>query len=37
LRKRGGDTTALFAQALDKLAAQDALSPYDALFKIDSS
>jgi hypothetical protein len=37
LRKRGGDTTALFARALDQLAAQDALSPYDALFKIDSS
>ena len=37
LRKRGGDTTALFARALDQLAAHDALSPYDALFKIDSS
>lgn len=37
LRKRGGDTTARFARALDQLAAQDALSPYDALFKIDSS
>ena len=37
LRKRGGDTTALFAHALDQLATQDALSPYDALFKIDSS
>jgi transposase len=37
LRKRGGDTTALFAHALDQLAAQDTLSPFDALFKIDSS
>lgn len=37
LRKRGGDTTALFAHALDQLAADDALRPYDALFKIDSS
>lgn len=37
LRKRGADTTARFARALDQLAAQDALSPYDALFKIDSS
>jgi hypothetical protein len=37
LRKRGGDTTALFARSLDHLAAQDALSPYDALFKLDSS
>lgn len=37
LRKRGGDTTALFAQALDRLAAQDAPSPYDVLFKTDSS
>lgn len=37
LRQRGGDTTALFAQLLDKLAAQDALNPSDALFKIDSS
>lgn len=37
LRKRGGDTTALFAQALDRLAAQEALFPYDALFKLDSS
>jgi hypothetical protein len=32
LRKRGGDTTARFAHALDQLAAQDALCPYDALF-----
>ena len=37
LRKRGGNTTALFAHALDQLATHDALSPYDALFKIDSS
>lgn len=37
LRQRGGDTTARFAHALDQLATQDALSPYDALFKIDSS
>lgn len=37
LRKRGGDTTARFAHALDQLAAQDTLSPYDALFNIDSS
>jgi len=37
LRQRGGDTTARLAHALDQLAAQDALSPYDALFKIDSS
>lgn len=37
LRKRGGDTTALFAHALDQLAAHDTFSPYDALFKIDSS
>jgi transposase len=37
LRKRGGDTTAQFAHALDQLAAQDSLSPCDALFKIDSS
>jgi transposase len=37
LRKRGGDTTALFAKALDQLAAQNALSPYEALFNIDSS
>ena len=37
LRQRGGDTTARFAHALDQLAAQDALSPYEALFKIDSS
>lgn len=37
LGNRTGNTTALFAQALDHLAAHDALSPYDALFKIDSS
>ena len=37
LRKRGTDTTALFAQALDRLSAEGTLSPYDALFKIDSS
>ena len=37
LRKCGGDTAALFAKALDQLAAENALSPYDALFKIDSS
>lgn len=37
LRKRGGDTSALFAQALDRLAAKHTLSPYDALFTIDSS
>jgi hypothetical protein len=37
LRKRGGDTTTLFAQALDRLAARHTLSPYEALFQIDSS
>jgi transposase len=37
LRKRGGDIAARLAQALDQLAAHDTLSPYDALFKIDSS
>lgn len=37
LRKRGGDTTALFGRALNALATQGALSPYDALFKVDSS
>ena len=37
LRKRGGDPTALFGRALNTLATQDALIPYDALFKIDSS
>jgi len=37
LRKRGANTTALFEGALNALAAQDALSPYDVLFKIDSS
>jgi len=37
LQKRGGDTTARFERALNALAAQEALSPYDALFKIDSS
>lgn len=37
LRKRGGNATALFVRALNALAVDDALSPYDALFKIDSS
>jgi transposase len=37
LRKRGGDTTALFAQALNALADDNALSPYDAVFKVDTS
>lgn len=37
LRKRGGDTTAVFGRALNALATQDALNPYDALFKVDSS
>lgn len=37
LRKRGGDPTARFTRALDALAAQDSLNPYDALFAIDSS
>lgn len=37
LRKRGGDTTQLFEQALKTLAQEDALCPYDVLFKIDSS
>ena len=37
LRKRGGDPTASFERGLNALAANDALNPYDALFKIDSS
>lgn len=37
LRKSGADTAARFERALSHLAAQDALNPYDALFKIDSS
>lgn len=37
LRKRGGDPTARFARALDALAAQDSLNPYEALFPDDSS
>lgn len=37
LRKRGGDTTASFKRALNMLADDDALHPYDALFKVDSS
>lgn len=37
LRKRGGDTTALFERSLHALSSDDALDPYDALFKIDSS
>ncbi len=37
LRKRGGDTTGLFAEALDELAAHDALRPYEAVFTNDSS
>lgn len=37
LRKRGQDTTTRFERALNALAGSDALSPYDALFKLDSS
>jgi transposase len=37
LRKRGGDTTASFTRALNALAEDNLLNPYDALFKIDSS
>jgi transposase len=37
LRKRQGDPTANFQRSLDALARDQALSPYDALFKIDSS
>ena len=37
LRKRGGDTTALFERALNALSGDDTVNPYDALFKIDSS
>jgi hypothetical protein len=37
LRKRGGDTAALFARALNALANDNRLSPYDALFKVDTS
>lgn len=37
LEKLGGDTTAHFERALSRLAAQDPLNPYDALFRIDSS
>lgn len=37
LRKRGGNVTARFQRSLDALASDDALSPYDALFKLDSS
>lgn len=37
LRKRTDDVTAAFAQALNRLAEDDALDPYAALFKIDSS
>lgn len=37
LRKRGGDTTASFERGLNALAADDALNPYDAFYKIDSS
>jgi hypothetical protein len=37
LRKRGGDTTAALERALDAIATQDDLNPYDALFKVDSS
>ena len=37
LRKRPGDLRAAFERALNRLADDDALNPYDALFKIDSS
>ena len=37
LRKRGGETTAMFERALNALSGDDNLNPYDALFKIDSS
>ena len=37
LRKRTDDVTAAFARALNRLAEDDALDPYAALFKIDSS
>lgn len=37
LRKRGGDTTASFVRALNALSEDDLLSPYEALFRIDSS
>jgi len=37
LRKRGGDTTALFERALNALSDHAALNPYDALFKADTS
>lgn len=37
LRKRGGNTTTLFERALNALSGDDAMNPYDALFKIDSS
>ena len=37
LRKRPGEVTSAFERALNRLAHDDALNPYDALFKIDSS
>ena len=37
LRKRQGDTTAFFERTLNALSGDDALNPYDALFKFDSS
>jgi transposase len=37
LRKRAADTTASFQRALNMLAGDDGLPPYDALFKLDSS
>jgi hypothetical protein len=37
LRKRGADTTQRFERAINALAAQDGLRPYEVLFKVDSS
>jgi hypothetical protein len=37
LRKRGADTTQRFERAINALAAQDSLRPYEVLFKVDSS
>ena len=37
LKKRTSDVTIAFKYALDKLAEQPAIEPYDAIFSLDSS
>lgn len=37
MRKRGGEVAPSFERSLNALAANDLLTPYDALFKLDSS